>query len=292
MVTNHQMTEVVAGRAESSQEAEPMSLRDRSCKPGFAGILLLALSCSTALADGGRVGAPARGAYVSLFGGGGANISNFTQLGTVFFTEAEGGPLSVNARGPSKTSGVGFVGLQVGHEWSYGPSLLPAFEIEGLYLAGTQRARLDNPSNRLPEHTFDNSFPMRNAVLLANAVLSFRTSYQSITPYIGGGVGAARVAINGANSAQINPPESGINHFNSSTDSSAWTFAAQAKAGVRIALGNRAYMFGEYRYLFVGSTDQIFGPTDYPTHAPTTQWTVRFGDMSNHLGAGGIGFRF
>jgi opacity protein-like surface antigen len=269
-----------------------MSSRERSCKPGLAGILLLALSCPTALADEGRGGAPARGAYVSLFGGGGGSISTFTQFGTVFFPEAMGGPLSVNATGRPNTSGVGFVGLQIGHEWSYGASLLPALEIEGLYLAGTQRARLDNPSNRLPEHTFDNTFPMRNAVFLANVVLSFRTSYQSVTPYVGGGMGAARIAINGANSAQINPPESGINHFNSGADSSAWGFAAQAKAGVRLALGNGAYVFTEYRYLFVGSTDQIFGPTDYPTHAPTTHWTVRFGDMSNHLAAGGIGFKF
>jgi opacity protein-like surface antigen len=269
-----------------------MSSRDRSCKPGLAGVLLLALSCSTALAGDFGGGTPARGAYVSLFGGGGTNITDITQLGTVFFPEVVGGPLSVNATGRSNSNGVGFVGLQVGHEWSYGPNLLPALEIEGLYLAGTQRARLNNPSNRLEEHTFDNSFPMRNAVFLANAVLSFRTSYQSVTPYVGGGVGAARIAINGASSAQLAPPEAGINHFNSGADSSAWTFAAQAKAGVRIALSDRAYVFGEYRYLFVGSTDQIFGPTDYPTHAPTSSWTVRFGDMSNHLGAGGIGFKF
>jgi len=273
-----------------------MPSRDRSCKPGLAGILLLALSCSTALAADFRgvapALAPARGAYVSVFGGGGANIMDFTQLGTVFFIEAQGGPMSVNATGRGKTAGVGFVGLQVGHEWSYGASLLPAFEIEGLYLAGTQRATLNNPTDRLPEHTFDNSFPMRNAVLLANFVLGFRTSYPSVTPYVGVGVGAARVAVHGANSAQIDPPEAGINHFNSGTDSSAWTFAAQAKAGVRFALGNSAYVFGEYRYLYIGATDQIFGPTTYPTHAPTSAWTVRFGDMSNHLGAAGIGFRF
>ena len=91
-----------------------------------------------------------------------------------------------------------------------------------------------------------------------------------MTPYVGGGVGGARVAVDGANSVQIDPPEAGINHFNSGPDSSAWTFAAQFKAGARVALGSDAYVFGEYRYLFVGSTDQIFGPTVYPTHAPTS----------------------
>jgi opacity protein-like surface antigen len=238
--------------------------------------------------------APARGVYVSLFGGGGVgSTGNVTQLGTVFFPEAAGGPLAVNATGRTDSGGVGFFGLQMGHEWSYGSVLLPALEIEGFYLAGrTQRARLENPTDRLPEHTFDNSFPMRSTVLLANLVLGFRTSYPSVTPYIGGGMGAVRVAIKGADSTQINPPEAGINHFNSGPDSSAWTFAAQAKAGVRVALGSHAYVFGEYRYLYVGSTDQIFGPTMYPVHAPTSQWTVRFDDTSNHLATAGIGFNF
>jgi len=59
-----------------------------------------------------------------------------------------------------------------------------------------------------------------------------------------------------ANSLQTSPPEPGINHFNSDPDSSVWTFAAQAKAGVRVGLGPHAYVFGEYRYLYVGSNDQ------------------------------------
>ena len=113
-----------------------------------------------------------------------------------------------------------------------------------------------------------------------------------MTPYIGGGIGAARVSASGANSLQTSPPEPGINHFNSDPDSSVWTFAAQAKAGVRVALGPHAYVFGEYRYLYVGSTDQIFGPTVDPSHVPTTAWTVRFGDTSYHLATAGIGFNF
>ena len=200
--------------------------------------------------------------------------------------------MEVNATGPLNTGGVGFVGLQIGREWSYGSGLLPAFEIEGFYLAGTRHGTLDNPGPRLPEHTFDDTFPMHNAVFLANGVLGFRTPYQGVTPYVGGGIGAARISVDGAYSAQVNPPEPDINHFNSGPDSSSWAFAAQAKAGVRIALGSRAYVFGEYRYLFVDSSDHTFGATDYPTHAPTTNWMVRFGDTSYHLAAGGIGFKF
>ena len=268
-----------------------MSSREQSCKLGLAGILLMVLPCSTAPAQQSSAGI-GRGTYVSLFGGGGSGNSDITQFGTVLFPDALGGPLAVHATGQSNNSSVGFVGLQAGHEWSMGTQFMPAFEIEGIYLRQTQRAKLENPTNRIPEHTFDDTFRMNNAVFLANAVLSFRTSYQSFTPYVGGGIGAARIAINGANSAQINPPEAGINHFNSGPDASAWGIAAQAKAGVRIAFGDRAYVFGEYRYLFVDSADLIFGPTVYPTHVPTTAWTVRFDNMSHHLAAAGIGFTF
>jgi hypothetical protein len=239
--------------------------------------------------------APDRGAYVGLFGGGAfGGGSNVSQLGTVFFVEAQGGPLAVNASGRTGSSSVGFAGAQIGHEWSYGSYLLPAIEIEGLYLARSQqRATLDNPSDRMGERTFDNTFPTRTAVALANAVVGFRTPYQGVTPYIGVGMGAANLSIDGASSTQINPPEAGINHFNSDANSSTWTFAAQAKAGLRVALGNSgAFLFGEYRYLYLGSVDQIFGNTVAAGHASTSPWTVRFDDTSYHLAAGGIGFSF
>jgi opacity protein-like surface antigen len=138
----------------------------------------------------------------------------------------------------------------------------------------------------------DDTFPTRTSVVLANVVVGFRTPYQSVIPYVGGGMGAAHISIRSATSTQINPAEPGINHFNSGPDSSAWSFAAQAKAGVRFALGNHAYVFGEYRYLYVGSADQIFGPTVDPTHVPTSQWAVRIGSASYQMAVGGIGFNF
>ncbi len=238
--------------------------------------------------------ASARGLYVGVFGGGGVGSStDISQLGTAFFPEAVGGPLAINATGRTGSGGVGFVGGQVGYELPYSSVVMPAFEIEGFYLAtGTQHATLQNPSDRLPEHTFDDSFPMNNSVVLANLVFSFPTSYHGVIPYIGGGIGGARVSIDGANSLQTSPLESGINHFNSGPDSSAWTFAAQAKVGVRLALGSNAYVFGEYRYLYVGSADQIFGPTVYDTHVPTSAWTERFGDTSYNLATAGIGINF
>jgi hypothetical protein len=238
---------------------------------------------------------PGRNAYVGVFGGGGSRSSGtVSQFGTAFFPEAVGGPMAIDATGSTSSGGVGFVGAHLGYEWSYGAYLRPALEIEGFYLASNQqRATLVNPTARLEEHAFDTTFPTRTTVLLANMVVGFRTPYQSITPYIGGGIGAANVSITGATSTQIDPPEAGINHFNASPDSSAWTFAAQAKAGARLALGDSgAYLFGEYRYLYVGDVNQVFGSTAYPTHVPTSPWTTSFGGTSHHLAAGGVGFSF
>jgi len=259
--------------------------------------IIASFVAAPAVADGRRLpeqAMPARGVYVGVFGGGGFSTStDVNQLGTAFFTEAQGGPLAVNATGKIDSGGVGFVGGQIGYELAYGSMVMPAFELEGFYLrSGNRSGTLDSPTDRLDEHTFDNTFSIRSSVYLASMVLSFPTLHPGMTPYIGGGIGGARVSVSGANSLQTSPPEDGVNHFNSGTDSAVWTFAAQAKAGVRFALGRNAYVFGEYRYLYVGSTDQIFGNTVYPFHAPTTAWTVRFDDTSYHLATAGIGFNF
>ncbi len=239
--------------------------------------------------------ASSRGAYVGVFGGGGIRSSaSVSQLGTAFFTEAEGGPLAVDARGRTNSGDVGFGGAHIGYEWAYGKYLQPALELEGFYLAGSQqRATLANPTVRLDEHAFSDTFPSRTTVLLANMVVGFHTPYQGFTPYIGGGIGAANVSIKGATSTQTDPAEPGINHFNANPDSQAWTFAAQVKAGARMPLGNSgAYLFGEYRYLYVGAVNQVFGSTVYPGHAATSPWTASFGGTSNHLAAAGVGFSF
>jgi len=237
---------------------------------------------------------PGRGLYVGVFGGGGSSTgTDVTQRGTAFFPEVSGGPLAVNATGRTDSGGVGFVGGQIGYELSYPSVVVPAFEIEGVYLdAGTRRTSLQNPTNRLSEHTFDATFPMNSAVFLANMVFSFPTAYAGVTPYIGGGIGGARVSIDGAKSLQTNPSEGDLNHFNSGPDASAWTFAAQVKAGIRVAISRNAYLFGEYRYLYVGSSDQTFGSTVDPAHVPTSAWTVSFDETSHHLGTAGIGFNF
>lgn len=248
---------------------------------------------TSAFAESGGTAA-ARELYFGVFGGGGASGGgHVTQRGTVYFIEAQGGPLSVNATGKANSGG-GLFGMQFGHEWSRG-SLLAAFELEGLYLPGRRvSARLENSASpgRVDEQTFDDSFDMSSVVIMPNLVVGFPRRSPGVTPYIGGGIGLARVDISGANSIQVSPTEPGINHFNSGTDSSAWTFAAQIKTGVRWALGDGAYVFGEYRFLYVDATDQDFGPTAYPAHAPTSDWRVRFGDTSRHILTAGIGLSF
>ncbi len=237
---------------------------------------------------------PARGVYVGVFGGGGYGSStDITQRGTAYFVEAQGGPLAVNGIGSIGSGGVGFVGGQVGYEFSHNSLMLPAFEIEGFYISsGTRSGLVESPNDRLGEHNFDNSFKVNSTVFLANMVVSFPAVHWGVTPYIGGGIGAARVAANGGNSVQVDPPEPGVNHFNSGTDSSAWTFAAQIKAGARLALSSNAYLFGEYRYLYVGSTDQTYGSTVYPFHAATSAWTVNMDSTSYSLATAGIGLNF
>jgi len=254
--------------------------------------IVVSFLAAPALAEDGG-GTAARGLYAGIFGGGGGRSSgDVTQRGTVFFSEAVGGPMAVNATGQTDSSSAWLFGAQIGHEWAF-RSVLAAVELEGLYLPGrTQHARLENPTDRLAEQTFDDSFKMSSGVILGNLVLNFPASDRSVTPYIGGGIGFARVSITGADSTAINPPEAGVNHFNSGTDSSVWSFAAQAKAGVRFALDEHTYLFGEYRYLLIDATDQKFGSTAYSTHAPTSEWTARFDATSYHLATFGIGMSF
>ncbi len=177
--------------------------------------MIAGLVAAPALAD--EVVGPGRGTYASIFGGGGfASDTGVAQLGTAFFIEAQGGPLAVNARGTAGSGGVGFIGGQIGHEWSNGTLVLPAVELEGFFISnGSRHASLNSPTDRLDEHSFDDTFSQNTSVFLANLVFSLPTTYYGLTPYLGGGIGAARVGVSGANSLQIAPPEAGVNHFNS-----------------------------------------------------------------------------
>lgn len=233
--------------------------------------------------------------YLGIFGGGGTiSGNNIQQSGTAFFSASQGGPLFVNAQGKASTDSIGIGGMHIGYQglvWSQ--TLIPAIELEGYYLGGTQSGNLLNPTPRIPEHTFVDSFPMNVGVVLVNGVFTFNAIYfNKIHPYVGGGFGAGIISITGADSPQVQPPEPGVNHFNSNTDASNWTFAAQAKAGLTLDITNHWWLFAEYRFLYLAPTVYTFGATQYPTHAPTTSWAVNFDSLYSNMGILGLAYGF
>lgn len=241
------------------------------------------------------------GTYVGVFGGYGRSTrTDVTQTGTAFFSAQAGGPLAVHASGHVDNT-VGFVGAHVGYQWcglSYCPgdgleNFAPAIEFEGYYLQTTQNGNLDNPTPRMPEHLFHDHFPTRAGVFLVNGLINYRILCTIMTPYVGLGIGTAVSSISGAHSLQEAPSEPGVNHFNSDTSSgNKWTFASQAKLGMRFDITNCLNLFVEYRFLYLTTTTYHFGPTVYPTHARTTGWDVKFKNVMINMGAIGLDYKF
>lgn len=272
------------------------------CGVALSAVAMLALVCSQACAQ--DLEQPTgRGLYVGVFGGGGSSSNvNATQTGYALYPTGgppDGlGPLYVFAPGTTSSTGVGLVGMQVGREWaprclgSGDWGLVPAAEFEAMYLRDKQVGHLINPTARLPEHEFIDTFPMNTGVFLANAMFSLQTPLPRVHPYIGAGVGTSYVSISGADSTQIKFPEAGVNHFNTGPDSSRWAFTAQAKTGLRFDVTSRVWIFTEYRFLTTQFTDYTFGSTVAPGHIATTDWNVHIGSISRHLAVGGIGFSF
>lgn len=169
--------------------------------------------------------------------------------------------------------------------------LAPAIEVEGMYFANTaKKAHLDNPTTRLPAHKFTDTLPMHIGVLLANGILEFNNDY--ISPYVGVGVGVGFVSIHDANSAQVAPPEGGVNHFNSDPSDFNSLFATQAKAGLRYRFLKHYRLSAEYRFIYMTSSDFVFGSTRYPAHVPTSPWMLKMGGLAYNAATLGIDFIF
>lgn len=236
--------------------------------------------------------------YIGAFGGGiYSNSNKLSQYGTAFFSELKSiGPLPVIGEGHLNKTSAGFGGAQIGYEWSKpgcsGCSLATAGEVEVFFFRQKKKGHLINQTVvGLPEHDFANSFHMHSSVILANVVLSINNDCLcGFSPYVGGGIGAARVSLHDADSFQVEPVEAGINHFNSKRDDSAWTFGAQAKVGLRYNFCRLFHIFVEYRYLYVDSSKYILGSTNYTTHVPTSPWNVKVKDT--HYNAFAIGFQY
>lgn len=237
--------------------------------------------------------------YLSAFGGGGTLSSlSMSQMGTAFYLEADGGPLAVNAFGHSGSHSEWMVGGNAGHyftdttipflsQWSF----KPAAEIEGYYIGRNtlEGHDINNNTLRLAEHNFAVSYPMSVGVGLINAVAYFQNNnFMQLHPYVGGGIGAGVVSIKNAISTQTEPFEAGINHYNADPSDSDTAFVSQLKVGLSYNWTPHWSIFGEYRYIYVASTDFTLGSTDYVTHPVTSNWNVNLGSQSYNMGVGGI----
>lgn len=234
------------------------------------------------------------GFYVGLFGGGGRlTNTNASQRGTAFYSESSdvGGPLAVDSNGHVDSNFRGFGGAHFGYAWKNMACVTPAIELEGFYFRNDVKGILDSPHTALPEHTFDNTFPMSTTVFLINSVFSFNAfPCIPLRPYVGAGIGGALLSVSGADSFQLNPVEPNVNHFSTESGASENVFAGQIKAGLTYALTNYCNLFAEYRFLYLGSSKFNFGSTVFPGHVPTAPWNVNIDGMHYNLGAVGIEF--
>lgn len=235
------------------------------------------------------------GVYFGAFGGGGFFSTDIAQRGTAFLPESSGGALTVDARGKSSGDWYGFGGLHLGYEWlakdtQKSWSITPAVEVEGYYFTKTIQTNIEDKNNILEMHVFKATFPARFGVLIFDTVVALTNDY--ITPYIGAGVGASSMTVHSADSEQIDPPEPGVNHFNSDRYTTSWGFAAQVKAGLRYQLFKHMRLFGEYRFLYRSAQDMVFGSTRYPTHSVTSNWNVRLSGLYYNMFSLGIDVTF
>lgn len=237
--------------------------------------------------------------YFGVFGGGGAsNDFDVSQFGTAFYTEAEGGPLAVNAFGMLEGQSAGFWGAQLGYQ---APGIFvdphvtigPAAELEALFLSNTTfTGDLMNNTDRLPEHDFAVSFPMSRSIFLVNGVINFTNVRYPVHPYVGLGIGEAVIRISNATGTQVAPPEVGVNHYNASTNDTISTFAGQIKVGLVYDVWKNISVFADYRWIYLASTEFTFGSTVYAAHVVTSPWLVKMDTQRNNMGNVGIRVNF
>lgn len=241
----------------------------------------------------------ANSTYVGVFGGyGSSNHITLSQYGTAFFIEAQGGPLAVHAFGDLNSQTAAFYGLQLGYQAQQIPlhsqwTLVPGVELEGYAIAKRSfNGTLNNNTSRLEEHDFAVNYPLRSTVFLGNALFSFNHPCVFVHPYVGFGIGSAIVRVSGADAAQVNPPEAGINHYNSHPSDTNSAFAGQFKLGLSYDINDYLSIFADYRWLYLASTELLFGSTDYPDHTPTSSWQVKLDAQRYNLGNVGIKFNW
>lgn len=237
--------------------------------------------------------------YMGIFAGGGQSTKgDINQFGMSFYTEADGGPLAVNAYGQAKEKSLGFLGAHIGYQWIESPinaswGIAPAIELEGYYIAerNIEGSNINSETTRIDEHQFLLTYPTKTSVFLTNFVLNFNlgTQYQ-YQPYIGVGFGAAIHSITNAVSEQTAPAEPGVNHYNGGPSDTKATFAAQTKLGFNYQLMDKLKIFAEYKLLYLSNSNFKFGSTDYPGHNATSTWLVDLGAHYNNMASIGINY--
>ena len=237
-----------------------------------------------------------KGFYIGVLGGGGSsNSTHISQRAYVFEPAQSGGTIYVNATGRCDKNAVAFGGIHIGYDFSTTPSscgffnsiLSPSLELEGAYLKKTLAGVIE----ALPTRDFKVNLPIRAGVILVNSGLTFNHPCLSMFhPYFYGGIGAVNLSINHAESKQVFMVEYLVNHFDSKPRASDWTFAAQAKVGLRYNISNHCRLFAEYRYLYLAPSSFTFGSTVYPGHPQTSKWKVHLGNINYNMGAWGIEF--
>ncbi|MBM3194181.1 MAG: hypothetical protein FJZ60_00270 [Chlamydiae bacterium] len=237
--------------------------------------------------------------YAGVYGGGGGfTVSNITQAAIKYNSPSQGGTTYVTAYGGGRTAGVGMAGLQAGYLWpdlvdnnprrATPKSVSIGTEFEGYYLGTKLSSNLGSNFS-----TFNSTFPINGGTLLGSLVFHFGMYEQSrYHLFLGGAAGASVLTAHNATSYQVQPLQTGINHFNTQTTATAWTFAAQGKAGLMFDVNEHFKVSGEYRFLYLTPARFRFGSTSYAGHPPTTPWRVKFGNMFVNMGDLGISYYF
>lgn len=280
---------------------EEMELEIKGSKIMGKVIPVCLLTLSASIAYSGAMGVELTpspvNAYIGFFGGAGIiGRTDISQYGTAFFSDAEDGPLAVNAFGTSESSSAGIIGGHIGFAWPnvsmYLP-ITPAVELEGYYMGGTKidGHDIDNDTIRLLEHDFLVHYPLKTGVFLVNAILNSNNSiFDTIKPYVGVGIGSALVSVSGATASQVIPLEPGVNHYNSNPDNTVVVFAAQPKIGVKFYLSPRTSIFAEYRFIYLSEANYTFGSTVAPGHVATSPWLVSIKPQYYNMGTIGLDF--
>ncbi len=100
----------------------------------------------------------------------------------------------------------------------------------------------------------DASAQISTWTFLANAYFDLGT-WSGFTPYVGGGIGTANVALDGY--THNNPPGNPRNHFSSASSQSQWNFAWAVTAGFAYDMTSNLLLDLNYRYVSLGDAHAI-----------------------------------